>query len=148
MISLALKTNSQLPKKFISFNESPLNMMKNAFSFILKTLFDLNAFKFLSNWLTITIYVLPNISRNKGNQAIKFGQIIKYSKRNIFLQKSCRKSCKETSSRLYLKKQKKLHQSKWSCSLVSIYFCSSQLGHTSTASCTKSRLLIQRYSQF
>ena len=36
----------------------------------------------------ITSHMLPNISRNKGNQAIKFGQLIEYNKRNIFLQKS------------------------------------------------------------
>ena len=30
--------------------------------------------------------LLPNISRSKGNQAMKFGQVIKYN-RNIFLQK-------------------------------------------------------------
>ena len=32
-----------------------------------------------------------NISRIKSNQAMKFGQLIKYSVRNTFLQKSCRK---------------------------------------------------------
>ena len=32
----------------------------------------------------ITIHVLPYISRSKGNQAMKFGQLIKYSVRNIF----------------------------------------------------------------
>ena len=36
----------------------------------------------------ITIHKLPNISRNKGNQTMKFGQLIEYDKRNIFLQKS------------------------------------------------------------
>ena len=35
----------------------------------------------------ITIHMLPNISRSKGNQAMEFGQLIKYSVRNIFLQK-------------------------------------------------------------
>ena len=35
----------------------------------------------------ITIYILPNISRSKGNQATKFGQLIKYNVRNIFLDK-------------------------------------------------------------
>ena len=31
--------------------------------------------------------MLPNISRNKGNQSIKFGQLIKYySMRNIFFE--------------------------------------------------------------
>ena len=33
---------------FICFNESPLKVMKNTFSFILKTLFVLKIFKFLS----------------------------------------------------------------------------------------------------
>ena len=37
----------------------------------------------------ITIHALPNISRSKGNQAMKFGQLIKYSMINIFLRKSC-----------------------------------------------------------
>ena len=39
----------------------------------------------------IAIHILPNISPNKGNQTIKFGQLIEYNKRNIFLQKLCRK---------------------------------------------------------
>ena len=38
-----------------------------------------------------TIHILPNISRSKDNQAIKFGQLMKYNVRNIFLQKLCRK---------------------------------------------------------
>ena len=36
---------------------------------------------------TIAIHILPNISKSKGNQAIKFGQLIEYKKRNIFLKK-------------------------------------------------------------
>ena len=48
---------------------------------------------------TIAIHVLPNISQNKGNQTMKFGQQIEYNKRNIFYQKLCRKRGKETSSR-------------------------------------------------
>ena len=39
----------------------------------------------------ITIHLLPDISRSKGNQAMKFGQLIRYNVRNIFLQKSIRK---------------------------------------------------------
>ena len=35
----------------------------------------------------ITIHIIPNISRNKGNQAMKFGPAIEYNKRNTFLQK-------------------------------------------------------------
>ena len=40
---------------------------------------------------TITIYILPNISRSKGNQTKKFGQIVERILRSIFLQKSCKK---------------------------------------------------------
>ena len=29
--------------------------------------------------------ILPNISRNKDNQAMKFGQFIEYNMKNIFL---------------------------------------------------------------
>ena len=40
---------------------------------------------------TIAIHTLPNISQSKGNQTIKFRQLIEYNKRNIFLQKLCGK---------------------------------------------------------
>ena len=41
--------------------------------------------------LTIAIHILPNISRSKGNQTIKFGQFIEYNMRTIFLENSCTK---------------------------------------------------------
>ena len=40
---------------------------------------------------TIAIHILPNISRIKGNQTIKFGQLKEYNRKNIFVQKSCGK---------------------------------------------------------
>ena len=40
---------------------------------------------------TIAIQILPNISQNKDNQTMKFGQLIEHNKRNIFFQKLCRK---------------------------------------------------------
>ena len=40
---------------------------------------------------TIAIHILLNISQSKGNQTMKFGQLIEYNKINIFLQKSCRR---------------------------------------------------------
>ena len=43
------------------------------------------------NWETITIHILPNILRSKGNYTMKFGQLIEYNVKNIFLQKSCRR---------------------------------------------------------
>ena len=35
---------------------------------------------------SIAIHVLPNISRSKGNHAMKSGQLIEYHMRNIFLE--------------------------------------------------------------
>ena len=48
---------------------------------------------------TIAIHILPNISQSKGNQTMKFDQLIEYNKRNIFLQKLSGKWIRETSSR-------------------------------------------------
>ena len=33
---------------------------------------------------TIVIHILPNISRSKGNQTMKFDQLVEYNMRNIF----------------------------------------------------------------
>ena len=95
--------------------ESPIKMMKNAFHFILNAIFVLKIFKFLSHFgdvgkslirkirltskfmmsqpglQTIAIHILSIISQSKGNQTLKFGQLIECSKRNIFFQKLCRK---------------------------------------------------------
>ena len=43
--------------------------------------------------------ILPIISRSNGNQKMKFGLLMKYNIRNIFLQKSYRNSSKENSFR-------------------------------------------------
>ena len=48
---------------------------------------------------TVTIHILPNISKSQDNQTMKFGELIEYNKRNMFLQKSCRERGRETSSR-------------------------------------------------
>ena len=48
---------------------------------------------------TIAMEILPNISQSKGNQTVKFDRLIEYNKRNIFLQKLCRKWGKEASCR-------------------------------------------------
>ena len=42
----------------------------------------------------IAIHILPNISKSKGNQRMKFGQFIEYNMENIFLEKSNTK-CRE-----------------------------------------------------
>ena len=59
---------------------------------------------------------------------MKFGQLIEYNKRNIFLKKSCEKWGRETSSRLlYFLKKLNMRWKQMVYSLVSIYFDSSQL---------------------
>ena len=52
---------------------------------------------------TIAIQILPNISRNKGNKAMKFGQLIEYNIRNIFVEKSYTKCAGETIPRPKIK---------------------------------------------
>ena len=37
---------------------------------------------------TIVIHILPNISRSKVNQTMKFGMLVEYNMRNIALEKS------------------------------------------------------------
>ena len=53
---------------------------------------------------TIAIHSLPNISRIKGNQKMKFGQLIEYDRRNNFLEKSYSKCGGETIPKPFSKK--------------------------------------------
>ena len=89
--------------------------MKNAFYLMLRALFVLEIFTFLS-WVLgvvekridskdkvsfqnlscpqigtkiITINTFPISQESKANQAMKFGQLIKYNMWNIFLGKAC-----------------------------------------------------------
>ena len=106
-----LKSDSHLPKKLICFNDIPSKMMKNTFFFILKVLFVLKIFTYLSRLFGMqkknglirkiklisklmtsqhgqqktTIRILLNISQIKGNHTMKFGQLIEHPKRNLFL---------------------------------------------------------------
>ena len=116
--------------------ENPLRIIKNAFYFTLKAVSIINTFKFcseffddvrnrlirklklISNFMTsqtgkqiITVYILPHISRDKVNQGMKFGQLIEHNMRNIFLEESCRKCGRETSPRLFFKKNKNRYKS-------------------------------------
>ena len=50
------------------------------------------------------------MSRSKGNQAAKFGQLIECNMRNIFLEKACTKCCWETSPRPFSEELKSLQQ--------------------------------------
>ena len=47
-------------------------------------------------WQTIAIHILTSISRSKGNQTKKCGQLIEYNTRNIFVEKSYTKCAGET----------------------------------------------------
>ena len=75
----------------------------------------------------IAIRILPNISQSKDNQAMKFGQLIEYNKRNIFIQKIFEW---ETSSRplFFCLKKRTSHEVKASgLNLDSIYTYSDSL---------------------
>ena len=106
--------DSHLPEKLLLFAsiKNPLKMKKNVFYFLLKSLFVLKIFKFLSwlfwlckKWLdektkvskfmtsqtgilTITTRILSNFSWSKSSQTMKFILLIEYKMKNIFLKKS------------------------------------------------------------
>ena len=52
---------------------------------------------------TIAIHILINISRPKGNQTTKFGQLIQYNIKTIFLEKSYTKFGRKTIPGLFSK---------------------------------------------
>ena len=45
---------------------------------------------------TIATHLLPNMSRSKGNHVMKFGQLIEYNTRSIFVEKLYTKCDGET----------------------------------------------------
>ena len=55
---------------------------------------------------TIVIHILPNILKNKDNQAMKFGQLREYNMENIFLEKPYTNCGGETSPRPFSDKLK------------------------------------------
>ena len=55
--------------------------------------------------------MLPNILKCEWNQTMKFSQLIEYNMRNIFIEKSCTQSGRETIPRPFSK------ETKWSISL-------------------------------
>ena len=55
---------------------------------------------------TIAIHILPNISRGKGNQKMKFGHLIECNIKSISLEKSCTKCGGKTSPRHFSEKIK------------------------------------------
>ena len=55
---------------------------------------------------TIAMHILPSISRSKGNETMKFGQLIEYNIRNIFVEKPYTKCAGETIPRPLSKKSR------------------------------------------
>ena len=63
-------------------------------------------FKFMTSQTVqqiIAINISPNISRSKGNQTMKFGQLIDYNMRNVFFEKTYTKCRGEASPRPFYK---------------------------------------------
>ena len=54
----------------------------------------------------IPIHILLIISRSKGNKMMKFGQLIEYNMKSIFLEKSFTKGAGETIPKFFSKKSK------------------------------------------
>ena len=111
---LAMKTyikGALLGLRQFLLTESPLKMMENAFYFIVKALFVLKVRKIrlISKFMTlqsakqtIATQILPNISRIKGNQTMKFGHLIECDIK-IFLEKLYTKYGRENISRPFSK---------------------------------------------
>ena len=53
----------------------------------------------------ITIHILPNISRSKGNQKMKFGELIGYNMSNIFLKSHTKSTIKKPIPDHFIKNQ-------------------------------------------
>ena len=53
----------------------------------------------------IAMHILPNISRRKGSQTMKFGHLTEHNTRNIFLENSYAKFGGETILRPFFKNQ-------------------------------------------
>ena len=67
---------------------------------------------------TIAIHILHHIPRSKRNQTMKFGQLIEYNMRNIFLKKWSAKCGGETFATPFSKNQS------WACLRInSLKFC-------------------------
>ena len=58
-----------------------------------------------TGYQTIAKNILCNISRNKGNQRMKYGQVLEYNMRNIFHKKCYIKCVGKTIPRSFSKNQ-------------------------------------------
>ena len=64
----------------------------------------------------ITIHILPNMSRSKDNQAMKFSQVIEDNKRNIFSKYHAGNEPRKLVADLFLYSKKLLYEvnTRWS----------------------------------
>ena len=73
-----------LLSRYLSFCLDFLVMYQNG---LIKKIVNFKFYDFTA-WLTIVMHILPNISRSKGNQTMKFGQLKECNIRHIFLEES------------------------------------------------------------
>ena len=93
--------------RYLSFCLDFLVMQKN--NLIRKIRLTSNFVTSRSSSQTMAIQMLINISISKGNQKMKFGELIEFNARNIFLEKSYTNCEGETISRLFSKRIKIEH---------------------------------------
>ena len=60
--------------------------------------------KFMTPQPGLQTIAIPNISRSKSNQTMRFGQLIEYNMGNIFIEKSYKKRAGKTIPRTLSKK--------------------------------------------
>ena len=90
--------------RYVSFYLDFLVMYRNGL--IKKIRLTSNFLTSQPGYQTIVIHILPNMSRSKKNQTLKFGQLIECNMKNIFLEKSYAKCGEETSPRPFSEKLK------------------------------------------
>ena len=84
------------------------------------------------------INILPNISRSIGNQTMKFGQLIEYSAKSVFIQNHSRNEALRLVPDPLFFLKKTLCEVKASRQHLSFkFFDSFQLGYTIKANCLK-----------
>ena len=94
-----LKSDCKLPKICFYLRQwKPFKNDEKCFLFHVKNFFR-------SGQQISKIHILPNISRSKDSQTMKFGQLIEYNVKNIFLEKPCTQCGREASPRPFYKNQ-------------------------------------------
>ena len=73
-------------------------------------IYILNIYRYIL--YTYTMHMLPKISRSKGNQAMKFDQLIKYNNRNVFLENHAENEARRPAPDLFLFFKKTLYEVK------------------------------------